>query len=420
MKHATVIFLSLLLLFSACGRVEVAVSDGGLLPGSAPAVSAAQPEPTSAAPEPIVRHLVAAGDIMSHMPQVEDARVDGTDTYDYTHMFAAAAPLLQAADYAVGNLETTLGGGPAYSGYPNFSSPDSLAAAAKDAGFDLLSTANNHTYDSGMDGIFRTLDVLDSLGIAHVGTYRTRQEWGERHGIVLADLDGITVAFLCYTYGLNGYSLPEGMEYAVNIFNLDYTTDLLDFDYARVESDMAAARELQADLIAVIIHWGVEYITAPTDYQRSTAEYLISQGADLVLGGHPHVLEPYETLTVTDRSGAVKQGFVCYSLGNFISNQQPEPDTKTTVLLELELTKTPDGKTSLTDVSYTPFYMVHRDDLPAGQRRTLVNIHTAVADYEAGRPGLITESLYYRLLDALAFAHEVLGEEGDRTGRSEK
>ena len=412
MKRTAALLLTLLLLLTACAPAAKP-ADGT---ASVTATDAAVPE-TTAAPQPIVRHLLAAGDIMSHMPQVEDAYVAETDSYDYTHMFADAAPLIGAADYAVGNLETVLGGGPTYSGYPNFSSPDALAAAAKDAGFDLLATANNHTRDQGVDGIFRTLDVLDSLGLKHVGTYRTKQERSENHGAVVADLNGIRIAFLCYTYGLNGYSLPEDQKFAANIFNIDYTTTLVDFDYDLVSADMAAARALNADLIAVMMHWGVEYTNTPTSYQKETAEYLVEQGADIILGGHPHVLEPYETITVTDVNGNEKSGFVIYSMGNFISNQQYDPTTKTTLLLDLELTKTPDGDTSVTDVSYTPFYMLHRDDLPAGQRRRLVNIHNAIAAYENGEDTPVTAALYERLKAALDHCHSVMGADGDKNNK---
>ena len=128
--------------------------------------------------------------------------------------------------------------------------------------------------------------------------------------------------------------LPQGEEYAVNLFNLDYYTTLSDPDYDRLQADLEAARALDADLIAVIIHWGVEYQNAPNTYQTNMARFLVEQGADLVLGSHPHVLQPYETISVTGWDGRERQGFVCYSLGNFISNQQ-DLETRTTAVLEL-------------------------------------------------------------------------------------
>ena len=314
-------------------------------------------------PPPIKAHLMAGGDIMSHIPQLNDAYVASTGKYDYNHMFTDAAKQLKKADYAVANLETVLGGGPKYSGFPCFSSPDALAEAAKNAGFDLLATANNHTRDQGVDGIFRTLDVLDELGLAHVGTYRSQEE---------RDLN----------------------------------------------SGMAAARALGTDLIAVMIHWGVEYQNAPNDYQRKIADHLFKEGADIILGGHPHVLQPYETVKFTDNRGNEKKGFVIYSFGNFISNQQQEPATKTTIILDLELTKNQKtGKTKITDIRYTPYYMLHRDDLPAGSRRMLVNMHTAIKEYENGTSKFVGPNSYQRIKTALAHCHKILGEEGDKASK---
>ena len=155
-----------------------------------------EPEPE---PEPLVSHLMVAGDVMSHMPLTQDCYVAETDSYDYTHVLQFAARQLELADFAVANLETTLAGGPNYSGYPRFNSPDELAYNIKDAGFDLLCTTNNHCLDTKTSGLYRTLDVLDLAGIPHVGTYRSRQEREENRGIQVADVGGISVAFLAYT-----------------------------------------------------------------------------------------------------------------------------------------------------------------------------------------------------------------------------
>ena len=379
---------------------------------------ALEPEPEPE-PEPIVSHLMVAGDIMSHMPLTDDCYVAETDSYDYSHVLQEAARQLQLADFAVANLETTLAGGPNYSGYPRFNSPDELAYNIKDAGFDLLCTTNNHTLDKGMDGIYRTLDVLDQAGIPHVGTYRSQEERDANSGIYVADVGGISVAFLAYTYGLNGHRLPDDQPFAANIFNTDYYTSVSDPDYDLLAADLAAAQALDTDLIAVITHWGWEYHTKQNGHQEGLTQFLVEHGADLVLGGHPHVLQPYDTVTVTGEDGTERQGFVIYSLGNFISNQNFEDRkkdlaTKTTVILDLELTKDPEGNTSLTDVRYTPYYMVHRNNRPVGERRHLVDVHQAIASYEAGTSELIDKNCYGQLQLALDLCHEVLGEEGDK------
>lgn len=377
-------------------------------------VPAAEPEP-----EPIVAHLMAAGDVMSHLPLTKDCYVAQTDSYDYSHVLEGAVPQLALADYALANLETPLAGGPEYSGYPRFNAPDALAHDIKKAGFDLVCTTNNHTLDKGTDALFRTLDVLDEAGLAHVGTYRTQEERDENSGIYVADVGGISVAFLAYTYGLNGHRLKEEVRYAANIFNTDYYTSLSNPDYDLLAADMAAARALEPDLIAVITHWGVEYQTKENSHQEKVSEFLVEQGADLVLGGHPHVLQPYRTIDTVGEDGQAHRGFVIYSLGNFISNQHFDSHwkdlaTKTTVILDLELTKDTEGNTSLTDVRYTPYYMLHRDSQPVGERRRLVDVNRSIAEYEAGTSQLIDKNSYAALLEAWDFCHEILGEEGDR------
>ena len=410
-KKLTVLFLVLLLLFG-CSKKDPMDESPNQPVSEESTASQTEAEPQ----EPIVVHLVAAGDIMSHIPQNKDAYVASTQSYDFNHMIVEPAVQLREADYAVGNLETVFGGGPNYTGFPTFNTPDALATAVKNAGFDLVSTANNHTRDQGVDAITRTLDVLDENGIAHVGTYRSKEDRDATNGIYVADIGGISTAFLCYTYGLNGFSLPAGKEYAVNVFNKDYTTNVSDFDYDLVDGDMAAARALNTDLIAVIIHWGVEYQTSPNDYQKRIAKHLVEQGADIILGGHPHVLEPYETITATDTEGNETEGFVIYSFGNFISNQtQYEPATQSTILLDLELTKDPaTGETTVSDVSYTPYFMLHRDDLPVGQQRMLVDMHKAIREYEAGTSKYVGSNSYQKIKNALDFVHRIMGEAGDK------
>lgn len=364
------------------------------------------PEPE---PEPITATLTVAGDIMSHMPQTNDAYVAETGEYDYTPMLRYAKPWIEAADLAVGNLETTFSGGPNYSGYPAFNTPDALGYALKDAGFDLLSTANNHSLDRRFAGLERTLNVLDEIGIAHVGTYRTQEERDSNSGIVVADCGGISIAFLAYTYGTNAIPVPEGKDFCINLFNTDYMTNLSVFDTERVEADMAAARALGCDLIAVIMHWGIEYRLTPNAYQQKLAETLVDLGADLVLGGHPHVLEPYEFLTTE----AGNTGFICYSLGNFISSQVYEY-TDTTVLLNIKLKKEPvTGETTVEGINYVPLYMLNKGEKINGERMVLLDIYAAMEEYENGDTTTVTDEVYAKLQKALNDCHTILGAEGD-------
>ena len=199
MRAYLALLLSLILVLTGCSPAAPAGEEQQPSQSQAQSQPEQEPEPEH---EPVVSHLMVAGDVMSHMPITKDAYVAQTGEYDYSHMLQFAAQQLEGADYAVANLETVLAGGPNYSGFPAFNSPDALARDVKAAGFDLLSTANNHSRDQGLDGIYRTLDVLDQVGLAHVGTQRSQEELEENWGIHVADVGGIAVAFLSYTYGL--------------------------------------------------------------------------------------------------------------------------------------------------------------------------------------------------------------------------
>lgn len=396
--------LLMLVLLVGCGE-DPAQQTGAASSAPEPSQSAAEPDPE---PEPIVATLAICGDTMSHMPQTDDAYDSATGTYDYTTMLAAAKPWVEDADFAVANLETTFAGGPDYSGYPAFNTPDALADGLKDAGFDLLLTANNHCMDRSFSGLCRTLDVLDERGLAHVGTYRTAEERAAASGVVVADVGGISVAFLGYTYGTNGIPVKEENSFSVNLFNTDYLSDLSTLNEEQIQADLAAARALNTDLIAVMIHWGVEYQTTQNEYQEKVASFLFENGADLILGGHSHVLQPMQLRTVTGPDGEEKQGFVCFSLGNFISAQN-DPLTDTTVVLQLELTKDPTtGKTRVTDISYVPLLMLDREQ-GADVRFELIDCHKAVNDPET--PQWIAD----KAAQAITDCHTILGAAFDYT-----
>lgn len=390
------LLLALLLALSGCGggpadTAPPAAEDTGL---SAPAAEAPPPAP----PAPTVATLAVCGDTMSHMPVTHDVWDAGQGRYDYARVMEGARAHVSGADYAVVNLETTLSGGPKYSGFPAFNSPDDLAYGLKEVGFDLCLTANNHCLDKGFTGLSRTLDVLDAAGLAHVGTSRTQEE---RDGsIVLADVGGISVAFLGYTYGTNGLPLPKGRECCVNLFNTDYLSTLRTPDLERLSADLTAAKALEPDLVAVMIHWGVEYQTKPNSYQEELAAFLFDHGADIILGGHSHVPQPLELRTLPDG----RQGFVCYSLGNFISSQN-DPLTDTTAVLTLELTRDNEtGKTEVSGYTYAPMLMQDRE-AGASPRFSLLDAHAVLDSGTAG------DKLAAQLTKAVEDCHAIFGPE---------
>lgn len=248
--------------------------------------------------------ILFAGDIMQHGPQITAAWNESANTYDYAPCFQYVAPIVSYFDLAIANLEVTLAGAP-YSGYPQFSAPDALAAGARDAGFDILATANNHSCDRGDAGVLRTIRALDSLGIQRTGTFSDSVDYAAHHPLMI-EKNGITLALLNYTYGTNGLS-----------FNYPAMVNLI--NDAQLAQDIQRSKEKQADFIIVFFHWGDEYQSQPNKRQTELAELAIQQGADAVIGSHPHVLQPieYKSMDSTEY-----KRLVVYSLGNFVSNQR--------------------------------------------------------------------------------------------------
>ena len=370
-------------------------------------------------PDPITATLAVCGDIMSHSPQTNDAYDAATDTYSYLPCFQYVQPWIESADYAVGNFETTLNG-PPYSGYPQFCAPDALAYDIKTIGFDLVTTANNHAMDKGFNGVVRTLDTLDKAGLSHVGGYRTQQEYDQNKGVVLADVGGISVAFLGYTYGTNGIPIAAENDFCLNRFNTDYMDTCSTMDQEKLKTELAYAQSLEPDLIAVMIHWGIEYQTTQNEYQTQVADFLIANGADLILGSHSHVPQPMETRTVTLEDGSTRSAFVSYSLGNFVSNQSPATVnvnyTDTTAVLNLELTKDfATGETTVTNVSYVPLLVLNRGTGVQDQY-LILDVNAGMASHDAGDTSVVTDAVYSKLQYALEGCHNILGAQYDTAG----
>lgn len=403
MKHrAIALFLMLALLLAGC---MPAVPTSGDQPETVTPTVEPTPTPT---PEPTptpptVATLAVCGDAMAHDYISNDAWDPEREVYDYTHIMAAAGPYVEAADYAVVNLETPMAGGK-ISGFPNFNADDAMAYNLKDLGFDLCQTANNHSLDKGYNGLTRTLDVLDEAGLAHVGTSRSPEE--AKNHVYLADVGGISVAFLAYTYGTNAIPIPKAHPECINVYNNDYMTNLADPNYDYLREGLEAAKALEPDLIAVMIHWGNEYKLKQNTYQERVADFLFENGADIILGGHPHVLEPMGYRELTGEDGETKQGFICYSLGNFFSAQVKEY-TNTTVVLTLELTRDNEtGKTEVTGYSYVPMYM-SRTGAKSNPNFALIDAHAALEH------GVEDADLKAKLQKAVQDCHDILGPEHD-------
>lgn len=275
--------------------------------------------------------LTFVGDIMGHSPQINSAQSADGSNYNYHDCFRYIESYLREADLTTGNLEVTLAGAP-YTGYPTFSSPDPLAYALQDAGVDLLVTANNHSCDRRQAGIERTVSVLDNNYILRTGTFRDSLDMRENNPLLIA-IKGIRLAILNYTYGTNG--IPVSSPNIVNLIQRELIT-----------RHLAAAQTFKPDKIIVVIHWGVEYQTNPGRDQIDLASYLFNQGVDIIIGSHPHVIQPMHWY----RNENKPDKLVVYSLGNFISNQR-KPLTDGGAMVKLMLTKK-DTLTEITGAEY--------------------------------------------------------------------
>ena len=325
------------------------------------------PETTLPEPEHVVSTatITSTGDILMHMPVVSTG-LQSDGSYNFDSIFKYIKEYTIAADYAAANLETTLCGtdnGFKYSGYPHFNCPDEIVDGLSDAGFDLLLTANNHSYDTTLVGYKRTLEVVREKGLDTMGTYTSADETKWQ----IKDLNGIRVGMLCYTYanaiGAKGNprlnlnaELPES-----GICNF-FTYDNLDAFYTEVEGYLAEMKDAGAEATVVYMHWGEEYQLSPNQYQTAMAQKLCDMGVDVIIGGHPHVIQPVDLLTST--ADPDHSTVVLYSMGNAVSNQRlgnistiNTAHTEDGILFNVTFSKYSDDTVYLESVSLIPCWV---------------------------------------------------------------
>lgn len=320
-----VLFLpvTLLLFIFSCGSEK---TEGKISPQSADSI--------------VNVRIAVTGDLMCHSVQFNYARVD-KDNFDFNPVFRYIRKYLNDADFTFGNLETvTAGKNRGFSGYPFFNSPDEFISALSNAGFDLLTTSNNHSLDQGEKGVLRTIEMLNKNNICYNGTYISQKD---RDSVRVFNIKGIKTAFLSYSYGTNGNPIPKGKNYLINII-----------DTVQIREDISNARKI-SDMVIVHYHFGEEYKRNPTQEQQLVVNKTIEYGADIIIGGHPHVIEHasyFET-----NNAMLDTGYVIYSMGNFLSNQRWRySDAGVIVYLNIEKNFTT-GKIRLTRVDYTPTWV---------------------------------------------------------------
>ena len=319
--------------------------------------------------------LAAVGDIMMYDEQIDDAKQEGGG-YDFTGCFSAVSGLTASADITVGNLELNFCGEP-YSGFPSFCAPEVLADTLRTIGFDVLQTANTYSIMNGVSGLESTLRYLDTAGLAHVGTYASAEDKETNGGVLLKNVNGVKIAFIGFTKGVNSLTLPEGSEYAVNLLYTDYSTDYSKINSKAIVSAVESAKALKPDVIVAMLHWGSEYSTDVDVGQEQIATMLLENGVDVILGSHSHIVGKMETRNVTTVDGEEKTCFVAYSLGNFCAIKKQDY-TDESVVLNLEFTKNGEtGKTSITNISYTPLYIMDAGE-EADERFQVLPVRSAI------------------------------------------
>lgn len=347
--------------------------------------------------EDITFTMALTGDIMCHNTMYQDAYESSTDSYNFEHFFENIKYYLQTADLTIGNLETTFAGkARGYSSYPTFNTPESLARTLKKVGFDVVSTANNHCYDKGYTGLVSTLNYLDEADLSHTGTYASSEDQSK---ILVNNVKGVKIAFLSFTYGTNGITVPADKTYSVNLIDKDL-----------ILNQLSLAKEQNVDMICVSMHWGQEYQTTPNSTQKELTEFLFKNGADLIIGNHPHVLQPMEKQTITLEDGSTKECFVIYSLGNFMADQN-KAYTRDSVILNLKITKNAEnGKITFDSATYTPTY-IYKDTTKSSKKFKILDIESTIAAFDADYDTSIGTKTYNTLKTELQNIKNIIGEE---------
>lgn len=355
-----------------------------------PTIATETTEPPTTMPEPehvvSTATIVSTGDILMHMPVISSGAV-GTG-YNFGSIFRYVTDDISAADYAVANLETTLAGtdnGYQYAGFPNFNSPDAIVDAVKNAGFDMLLTANNHSYDTTLVGYKRTLEVVRGAGLETLGTYldADEQKW------TIADINDIKVGMLCYTYatgvGSNGAPQLNGNAAIkeAGICNFFSYNNLPAF-YSEVEGYLNDMKEAGAEATVLYIHWGDEYQLKPNQTQTAMAQQLCDLGIDVIIGGHPHVVQPMDLLEST--TDPDHKTVILYSMGNAVSNQRAgnissisTAHTEDGVLFSITFSKYSDGTVYLEDVDLVPTW-VYMNSNSGSRQYNIVPLHNDLRD----------------------------------------
>lgn len=363
------VIILLLLCFSGCSeKKDITVFETALTVTSSPSPIVVPTSVPTPVPEPtkITSTILAAGDVIMHDAVIRSGKIHD-DTYNYNDIFKEIKPYVDEADFSLINFEgSCMETDKNYTGYPLFNAPPAIISAFADVGFDMVNNGNNHCLDRKLSGLLESRNIIKQQNMQVIGTFQDAYE--PRHKI--HDLNGIKVGFLSYTYGCNMNENYLSEEERNNHLSL--------IDKNRIESEIKVLSPL-VDLVVVLMHWGVEYRLEPTEEQKDLANTIFQSGADIILGSHPHVIEPSE---IREIDGEIK--YVIYSMGNFLSNQigGDNPNarnndlTQESLMVSIEIEKDLNSdKTRILSVNHTPTW-VHRYDENDIHKYTIIPIHS--------------------------------------------
>ena len=350
-------------------------------------------------------HIKAAGDL-----NVTDAVVNAgmaVNSYDFSPVFKDVAAILSDADLTVMNFEGNVCGAPY--GSESTSAPAELLTALRGCGVDLLQMANSCPINNGLNGLTSTLRAIRAAGIEPVGAFSSSEEFKKSKGYTMTEIQGVKVGFVSFTKGLGGRGMPAGSEDLVNILYTDYATEYREIDKNRITSILKAMEEEKPDLTVALLHWGSEYNDDISKTQTQIVSLLKKNGVDVIIGTHPHTLQPIEF----DKGAGT---LVAYSLGDFFGDAN-RGATNYSVILDLEITKDDNaGTTKVTDYTLHPIYTVRETECVGNNDRRVVRIGTTLSAYKGNFLDKVTDGCKDSMEYALTRIDErtVMKEEEDK------
>ena len=339
-------------------------------------------------------HIKAAGDLNVTNSVVNSGIAIGG--YDFGPVFKDVAAILAEGDLTVMNIEGNFVGEPY--GSENTSAPNQLLTDLRNCGVDLLQTANSCIINNGMIGMTSTLQSIRNAGIEPLGAYATSGEFRQSKGYTIVDVKGIRIGFVAFTKGLGGRGMPDGNEELVNLLYQDYATEYENVDTERIDTILKNVEAEKPDITIALLHWGSEYNDDISPTQERVLSQMKKGGVDVVIGSHPHTLQPIDY-------DALKGTLVAYSLGDFFGDAD-RGATNYSIILDIEITKDANaGITKVTDYSYVPIYTVRENECHDEQRR-VVRIEQAISAYEGDYLDKVTASTY----EGMKYALQRIGE----------